>query len=284
MMLNLIRGMNQGYSADELSHMIKLPEWFENDSWLNQARGEIPWYVKQIYYGNLGWFEGDPAFLVSLSFDEKSGKIVEGFGGIMKTIQKIRDAISKGEYEWAAELSTYALHVEPDNVEIKLLKAHALRVLGQRMLSADGRNWSLTSALELEGKITVEQNTFSQTSSKQLTELPISEILKTLPTKINPEKLGDENTILNVLYSDIDEDYAFHFRNGILAITSGISENADYSMMLDSNTHKLIIGGYMTLDDAIKSGLVDVSGDEDVIKEIMGWFDPLTINTYGIRD
>jgi len=33
--------------------------------------------VKQIYYGNLGWYEGDPAFLLPVSMNERSQKIIE---------------------------------------------------------------------------------------------------------------------------------------------------------------------------------------------------------------
>ncbi len=53
-----IRGMNQGYTADELSRMIQLPEHLDNHPWITKTRNNVSAHVKQIYYGNLGWYEG----------------------------------------------------------------------------------------------------------------------------------------------------------------------------------------------------------------------------------
>ena len=247
-----IRGMNHGYTADELSEMIKLPNYFEYPDWLSESRGQIPWHVKQIYYGNLGWYQGDPAFLLPIPEEQRSQKIVSGFGGVDNTILKIRSAIENNEYNWAAELATYVLNVDSNNDEAKLLKAHALRVIGQRMLSADGRNWALTSALELEGKIRTT-DTFLQTNLESLMELPIEKILKILPTKINPDLLKNEEYVLNVIYTDIDQSYTLHFRSGILAITPGLNPDEDNTITLDTVTHKKIISGKLTLMDAIES-------------------------------
>ena len=273
-----ILGMNNGYSADDLSQTIKLPEWFNDNPGLTQARGQIPWHVKQIYYGNLGWFEGDPAFLLPVSMDERSKKIVEGFGGIKNLLSNIQDSIKQGEYDWAAELATYALHVEPENEEAKMLKAHALRVLGQRMLSADGRNWSLTSALELEGKIISNSNTNTQTNLEQLKEIPIEQMLRSLPTKFDPKNISNPENILNIYYSDIEKGFTLHFRNGILVVTEGLHENPDQMVTMDSNTHKLIMAGQKKLTDAVNSSDIKVDGDIEDLQELFDMFNPFTID------
>lgn len=279
-----IRGMNNGYTADELSHMIELPSWFEGHSWLTQARGQIPWHVKQIYYGNLGWYQGDPAFLLPISDEERAHKFVNGLGGVEQALQQIRQAIDNNEHNWAAELATYVIAVDSDNDEAKLLKAHALRVIGQQMLSADARHWALTSALELEGKITIDPNAFTQTSPEQLAELPVEKILKALPTKIDPEKqVEDTNFKLSIYYTDLEKGYTLHFRNGILAVIDGFDISAPYSLTLDSETHKMIVGGYLSLADGIKSGLIDTTGPVSDIKEVFDYFEPFALYTEGIR-
>ena len=277
-----IRGMNQGYTADELSHMIKLPDHLDNHPWLTKARNQVSSHVKQIYYGNLGWYEGDPAFLTPISLKEKSKKIVEGFGGIDATNDSIRLAMINGEYEWAAELGSYAIHANPENKESKLLKAQALRVLGQRSDSIDIRNWSITEARVLEEKITIVPEAFTQTSPEQLAELPIEKLIRFLPTKIDPEKAAGVDTVLDISYSDIDLDFTLHVRNSILAITDGASTNPDMTMTLDSNTHKQIIGGNLGILDAIESGQIEFTGDKDDLVEFLSLFDNVTVNTYGI--
>lgn len=273
-----IRGMNKGYTSEELSQTIKLPKELEDYPWLSKIREQIPWYVKQIYYGNLGGFNGDPTFLQPVSIDEKSKKIVAGFRGIDNTILNIQNSISRGEYDWAAELATYALHVEPENQEVKTLKAHSLRELGQRTLSEDARNWYLTSALELEGKIPINSETFSKTNAEQIIKLPAEELLKILPVKLNPNKVKGIDQILNIYYPDIDKAFTLHFRNSIVIVSDGIEDQSNNTVILDFDTHKLILNGKITLADGINSEKIEIDGDVDKVIELMNLFEPLTSN------
>jgi len=277
-----IRGMNQGYTADELSHMIELPEHLDDHPWLTKTRNQVSSHVKQIYYGNLGWYEGDPAFLTPISLKEKSAKIVEGFGGIDATNSKILESIENGEYEWAAELGAYAVYSNPDDEDAKLLKAHALRVLGQRSDSFDIRHWSITEARVLEGKITIDPEAFTQTSPEQMAELPIDKLIRFLPTKLDPQKAAGVDTILGITYSDIDMDFTLHVRNSILAVTDGAPNNPDMSLVLDSDTHKLIVGGHLGIFDAIESEQVELTGNVTDLVDFLNMFDNLTVQTHGI--
>ena len=155
-------------------------------------------------------------------------------------------------------------------------EVHALRVIGQQMLSADARHWALTSALELEGKIVINSNAFQQTSPEQLAELPIEKILKVLPVKIDSTKLGTDKYILNVIYTDTDQEFTLHFRNGILAVNSGLHSSEDNTITLDTATHKLIVGGHLTLMAAIESEQIISDNDVEELKYFLGLIDPLT--------
>ena len=274
-----IRGMNQGYTADELSRMIQLPEHLDNHPWLTKARNDVSAHVKQIYYGNLGWFEGNPALLNSISSDERSHKIVEGFGGISNTISLTRDAIDNGEYEWAAELGSFVLAVEPDNEKAKLQQAYVLRVLSQRSEGQDERHWLLTEARVLEGKITIVPGAFTQSSPEQMAELPIEKLIKFLPTKLDPQKAAGIDTVLGVTYSDIGMSFTLHVRNSILAVTDGAPESPDMTLVLDSDTHKLIVGGHLGILDAVESGQAELSGDMDELVDFLNLFDNLSLRT-----
>ncbi len=275
--------MNNGYTADELSHMIEFPSWFEEHLWLTQARGQIPWHIKQIYYGNLGWYQGDPAFLLPISEQERAQKIVDGLGRVDSSINEVRKAIQNDEYNWAAELATYVIMADSENDEAKLLKAYVLRVIGERMLSADGRHWALTSALELEGKITIDPNAVPQTSPEQISELPIEKVLKALSTKVDPDKTGNDEYVLHVIYSDTDQEFTMHFRNGILAVNSGLSEFEDHTLIMDTSTHKLLVGGHLSLEDAVNSGQIESIGEYEQLEVWLSYLDPLRIYSDGIR-
>ncbi len=277
-----IRGMNAGYTADELSRMIELPEHLDNHPWLTKARNDVSAHVKQIYYGNFGWFEGNSAFLNAVSLEERSQKIVDGFGGVEASISSLRDAIDNEEYEWAAELGTYIINEDPDNLEAKLLTAYVLRVLSFDSEGMDERNWLLTDALELEGKITIDPSSFTQTSPEQMAELPIDKIIRFLPTKLDPQKAAGIDTILGVVYSDIGMNFTLHVRNSILAVTDGAPESPDMTLVLDSDTHKLIVGGHLGILDAVESGQAELSGDIDDLVDFLNLFDNISVQTHGI--
>ncbi len=277
-----IRGMNAGYTADELSRMIELPENLDNHPWLTKARNDVSAHVKQIYYGNFGWFEGNSAFLNAVSLEERSHKIVDGFGGVKSSISLLQVAIDNEEYEWAAELGTYILNVEPDNEEVKLLTAYTLRVLSYSSEGMDERHWLLTDALELEGKITIDPKSFTQSSPEQMAELPIEKIIRFLPTKLDPQKAAGMNTVLGVTYSDIGMDFTLHVRNSILAVTDGAPNNPDMTLTLDSDTHKLIVGGHLNVLDAIESGQAELTGNMDELVEFLNLFDNVSVQTHGI--
>ena len=274
-----IRGMNQGYTADELSRMIQLPEHLDNHPWLTKTRNDVSAHVKTIYYGNLGWFEGNSAFLNAVSLEERSHKIVDGFGGVDTTISSIRDAIDNGEYQWAAELGTYVLNVEPDNQQAKLLTAYVLRVLSYNSEGMDERNWLLTDAQKLEGTITIVPGAFTQSSPEQMAELPIEKIIKFLPTKLDPQKATGIDTVLGVTYSDIGLNFTLHVRNSILAVTDGAPESPDMNITLDSDTHKLMLGGHLAILDAVESGQVEFSGDIDDLVDFLNLFDIVSLRT-----
>jgi len=274
-----IRGMNQGYTADELSRTIQLPEHLDNHPWLTKTRNDVPAHVKQIYYGNLGWFEGNSAFLNAVSLEERSHKIVDGFGGVQDSISSIRNAIDNEEYEWAAELGTYVLNVDPDNEEAKLLTAYVLRVLSYNTEGMDERHWLLTDAQKLEGKITIVPGAFTQSSPEQMAELPIEKLIRFLPTKLDPQKAAGIDTILGVTYSDIDLSLTLHVRNSILAVTNGAPESPDMTLVLDSDTHKLIVGGHLRILDAIESGQAEFSGDINDLVDFLNLFDNLSLRT-----
>jgi alkyl sulfatase BDS1-like metallo-beta-lactamase superfamily hydrolase len=269
-----IRGINQGYTEDELAHMIDLPPSLIDHPWLQERYGERAWHVRGIVSGNVGWFEGDSTFLSAISFDEKSQKIVKGFGGIEKTIQEVRTAIDNGEYEWAAELATYAIKSDPDNEDAKLLKAHALRVLGQRAHSSGARNWYLTDALALEGKITIDPNALTVGDPEQIAGTPIKILLEQAPTRLDPQKAEGLNMVVGIVLPDVDESYTFHIRNSIAAFKTGLNDNLDVKFTVDASVLKETLAGTKKFEDSYAEGKITVEGDLNDAKTFISLFDP----------
>lgn len=205
-----IRGINQGKTADELAHTVDLPDSLVDHPWLQERYGERSWHVRNIYSGNVGWFQGDAAFLTPISIKEQSSKIVEGFGGVEITIQKVRDAIDNEEYSWAAILATHVLNSDPENQEAKLLKAHVLRILGQQSHSSGSRNWHLTQALVLEGKIKIDPSEWKLQSPESIKATPIEILLKQTPSRLDAQKADGLDIVVGLEFTDSGQSYTVH--------------------------------------------------------------------------
>jgi alkyl sulfatase BDS1-like metallo-beta-lactamase superfamily hydrolase len=63
-------------------------------------------------------------------------------------------ALASKDYQWAAQLSDYLISLAP---EPKLAKADALTGLAENVLTATGRNYLLTVAMELRASANVEK-------------------------------------------------------------------------------------------------------------------------------
>jgi linear primary-alkylsulfatase len=205
---------------------------------------------------------------------------VDGLGGIDQTLLKVREAIEKGKDQWASELATYVLKVDPLNREAKLLKVHALRVAGQRMPAADGRHWYLTTALELEGKIKIDPNKFAVTSPQQLAALPVDNLLEILATKVDPVKAEGVNKTLAISISDIGKNYILHVRNDVLAVTKDTipqKSESDMSLSLDLETYKSLVNGSQKVVDVVKTGKANFEGNINDLEMFIAILDPLFV-------
>ncbi len=106
--------------------------------------------------------------------------------------------------------------------------------------------------------------------------------MKSLSTKIDPDKIHGITLYVEISYTDIDEEYTLFINNDILTVTEGIDDQPENHISLDTETHKKILTQNLSLLDAIDSGLVDFDGSRNQLKLFLSAFDPLTINTVQI--
>ena len=144
-----IEGMNKGMTPDELVDYVKLPARLAEKDYLREYYGNIQWAVRQIFNAYLGWFDGNPTNLFSLSPKEEAIRMAKLAGGGEILLQQAKQAISSNDYQWAAQLADYLIVLNPNAIEPKLVKAEALEALAEQLLTATGRNYYLTIAQEL---------------------------------------------------------------------------------------------------------------------------------------
>jgi alkyl sulfatase BDS1-like metallo-beta-lactamase superfamily hydrolase len=144
-----IAGMNRGLTPDDLVQTVKLPDGLAAKPYLQQFYGTVPWAVRSIFVGMLGWFDGNATHLFPLSPQDRAAKIADLAGGKDALVQKLRDASKTQDYQWTAELADHVLALEPANAEVKSIKAQALIAIGRQQISANARNYFMTSAMQL---------------------------------------------------------------------------------------------------------------------------------------
>lgn len=144
-----IAGMNQGLTPDELVATVKLPPELASKPYLVEYYGTVPWSVRAIYAGNLGWFNGNATNLFPLPNKERAARVAKLAGGENALRQNLEAAIKAEDFPWACELADHVLALHPDDQSVRELKAVALTALGEKQTSANGRNYYLTQAQEL---------------------------------------------------------------------------------------------------------------------------------------
>ncbi len=237
-----IRYMNKGYLPDELVQAVVLPEDLAKQPFLGDFYGGVKHSVRQIYVGQLGWFQGDPTFLDPLPNVAASKRYVALMGGRDKVFSAAEEATREGDHQWSSELLTHIIRLNTDDMDARNLKAKNLREIGFTLTNNNWRNWYMTSALELEGKLD-----YSKAIDLQAPDLvkvfPLAAIFESLRFRVDGERLAKDKTriALGISISDANLDFALTLRNGIMEFADGKPAEADVHVTLDSGTLKQIL-------------------------------------------
>ena len=144
-----IEGMNKGMAPDQLVEYVQLPEPLASSPDLTEYYGRIDWSVRNIHNGYLGWFDGNAVNLGELTPKLEAQKMAKLAGGADQLLANAQQALSDGDYQWAAALGDHLVNLNPKDNAAKLLKADALHELGLRQHNSLARNYYLSRALQL---------------------------------------------------------------------------------------------------------------------------------------
>lgn len=145
-----IEGMNAGKTPDELAEEVRLPEHLAELDYLKELYGNVSWTVRNIFTSSVGWFDGNPLHLDSTFTPlEEARCMLTLAGGEDALLRKAEAALEQGNAAWAVRLADHLLALRPEKKEFLLLKADALEAMAETMLTATGRNYTLTVAQQL---------------------------------------------------------------------------------------------------------------------------------------
>lgn len=144
-----LKGMNEGKTPTELSNSIVLPKEYADKPYLGEFYGTIPWSVRSIFNGYVGWFDGNPTNLYTLPNKVYSEKMIELIGGIQKIENAIEKAYESKDYQWALELCDLLRGIDPVDKNAKTWKAKVMLALSKMAVSANARHYYIASAKEM---------------------------------------------------------------------------------------------------------------------------------------
>jgi alkyl sulfatase BDS1-like metallo-beta-lactamase superfamily hydrolase len=267
-----LRMVNQGMTMREIAEAFKMPDSLAN-VWANRGYyGSVYHDVAATYVLYLGWFDGNPATLHELPPVDASKKYVEFMGGADEVLKKAKAAYDKGEFRWVSQVVHHVVFADPNNQAAKDLEADALEQLGYQAESGPWRNFYLTGAQELRNGV-AKLPTPNTASPDTVRAMSADLFFDYLGVRLNAEKAGNARAKLNFDFGK-DGNYFVELENGVLNHTANMKSNsADATLTLSRDTLNSIILQQTKLDDAISSGAVKVTGDQNKLRDVVSSLD-----------
>lgn len=267
-----VQGINRGLSPDELVEVVKLPAHLARHPYLQEYYGKVEWSVRAIFSGYLGWFDGDAVGLEPLSPKERAARVAALAGGAEGLQRAARQALDQDDYKWAAELATHWIRLDPSSTTAKQMKAHALRALAHLEVNANARNYYLTQALELEGKIEIQDDIRPENALSFVSTVPIERFIEAMPANLLYERSADTEIVVGFRFPDVDQSYGIDIRRGVAEFEERFPEDPDLTITVDSDVWRELVLGMRSPVTAFASGDVKFEGSALDLVEFLRLF------------
>ena len=244
--------INQGYTSDEISNMIKLPEALEKNWYTRQYYGTVAHNSKAVYQKYMGWYDANPVNLNPLEPSESAKKWVEYLGDVNEALRMAKADFDKGEYQWVAEITNTIVYADPANEAARLLCADALEQLGYRAESGPWRNAYLTAALELRHGNQAMNAAQTKGGANFLKEMTPTMIFDYMAIRMDKQMMADQDFTMNITLLDVQQQHVLHIKNGVMLVYENAHrEDADVSISCPKNALLLLLQGNMEAFAAI---------------------------------
>ncbi len=257
--------INQGYTSDEISNMIKLPEALNKNWYTRQYYGTVAHNSKAVYQKYMGWYDANPVNLNPLMPSESAKKWVEYLGDVDEVLRMAKADFDRGEYQWVAEITNTLVYADPANEAARLLCADALEQMGYQAESGPWRNAYLTAALELRHGNQALNAAQPKTSAGFLKEMTSDMIFDYMAIRMDKQMLAEHDFTMNVTLMDVGQQHVLHVKNGVLLVYKNTRrEDADVSITCPKNALLYLLQGN---EEAFAA--VPVKGDASLVTLLM---------------
>ncbi|HEV7240900.1 MAG TPA: alkyl sulfatase dimerization domain-containing protein [Thermoanaerobaculia bacterium] len=247
-----VRWMNQGYTMEELPGLIPMPQYLIDElstiqtakgntvtdprDYLRFFYGSVPQAVRELYFGNVGWFQADPVALAPTPPKEYAARMVALIG--LDKLHSMTDlALVNGEYQWAAELASLAVTANPNDQAARDQKAAAFMKLAEPQTNPNWRNWYLTGANALKNIFPTPQTPAfagGLTAPGIVAAMPYDDWVGYWPLRLKAETTiqGNVNRMMGISFgpsaaNQSPEGYVMHVRRSVAEVISTGADRAE---------------------------------------------------------
>lgn len=259
--------MNKGYTMDEISNMIVLPESLQKYWYTHGFYGQIYMGVKATYQRYLGFYDANPINLKRLPPEEEAKYITEYMGGADAAMQKLAKDYEAGRYELVASIAHYLVFADPTNMKAREMEADALEQLGYQAESGPARNAYLMGAQELRS--TEPLRGMTTISADVISAMSLSQLLDYIAARLNSQEADGENFKMNLVINDTADKALVQVKNSVLNYwLNESSEDADVTIYMPRKTLE-----QLALNPSVPPAGVTTTGDSAVFERFTGMLD-----------
>ncbi len=141
-------GMNAGLSQDDIAASIVMPPELAEKPWLGEFYGKASWSARAFATGTLGWYDGNPTHLGTLSSLQRAQHVAALAGGV----EALLNACEKtDDLQWQLELCDHLIAL--GEYAARSIKVDAMEKLAEIEINATARNTYLWSAMQLRAEM-----------------------------------------------------------------------------------------------------------------------------------
>lgn len=234
--------INQGYTSDEISNMIELPDELAKVWYTRQYYGTVAHNSKAVYQKYMGWYDANPVNLNPLTPTDSAKKWVEYLGDVDKVLQMAKEDYEAGEYQWVAEVTNTIVFADPENQDARLLCADALEQLGYQAESGPWRNAYLTAAEELRNGNSTDKAPQAKTTGAMILRMTAPMLFDYMAILMDKENMEQYNFKMNVILPDVGEKHMLQVKDGVLLVYQNTqAEDADVTITCPKNALFFIV-------------------------------------------
>ncbi|WP_049728948.1 alkyl/aryl-sulfatase [Dorea sp. D27] len=256
--------INQGYTEDEIAHMIALPKELEKNWYTRQYYGTVAHNSKAVYQKYMGWYDANPVHLNTLSPSDSAKKFAEYIGSTEEVLKKAKKDFEKGEYQWVAEITNVLVYADPENKEARYLCADALEQLAYQAESGTWRNAYLSGAKELREGTTSNPDLKATASADLQMAMTPEMMFDQMGILLDTDKAQDLNLKINFNLTDAS-CYLVTVNSGVLLYQKDAqAKDADATLTMPRKAMFTILAK----DEEKQKKSIQIEGKEDILSTL----------------